>query len=130
MEGLDQFEDQNYMSLETLRRDGRAVATPVWFAEEGEVFYIYSLANAGKVKRIRNNPRVRIAPCDARGRVKGEWADAEALILDTRGAEHGHNLLNQKYGILKRVGDFFSRLRKRQRAVVAIRLTGPSNSRQ
>jgi hypothetical protein len=124
---LDQFEKQKYLSLESYRKDGRAVATPVWFAQERGIFYIYSLADAGKVKRIRNNSRVRIAPCDARGKLKGSWVDAEASILDASGAEHGHNLLNQKYGALKRIGDFFSKLRKRKRAVIAIRLTAPEN---
>lgn len=119
--GLEQFVDQKYLSLESYRKDGRAVATPVWFVEEAGVFYIYSLADAGKVKRIRNNPRVRIAPCDLRGNLKGSWVDAEARILDPSGAEYGHKLLNQKYGAVKRIGDFFSKFRKRTRATVAIR---------
>jgi len=119
--GLEQFVDQKYLSLESYRKDGRAVATPVWFAEEAGVFYIYSLADAGKVKRIRNNPRVRIAPCDLRGNLKGSWVDAEASILDPKGADYGHKLLNQKYGAVKRIGDFFSKLRKRVRVTIAIR---------
>jgi PPOX class probable F420-dependent enzyme len=118
---LSQFEDQKYLSLESYRKDGRAVATPVWFAEEAGVFYIYSLADAGKVKRIRNNPRVRIAPCDLRGKLKGSWVGAEARIQDPSGAEHAHKLLNQKYGAVKRIGDFFSKLRKRKRVTIAIR---------
>ena len=124
--GLDQFEGQKYLSLESYRKDGRAVATPVWFAEEAGVFYIYSLADAGKVKRIRNTPRVRIAPCDVRGKLKGPSVDAEAHILDASGEEYGHTLLNQKYGLLKRIGDFFSRLRSRKRAVIAIRPAAPA----
>ena len=123
--GLDQFEDQKYLSLESYRKDGRAVATPVWFAREAGVFYIYSLADAGKVKRIRNNPRVRIAPCDLRGNLKGSWVEADARILDPSGSEHGHKLLNQKYGAVKRIGDFFSKLRKRIRVTIAIRSAEP-----
>ena len=124
--GLNQFTNQKYLSLESYRKDGRAVATPVWFAEEGGVFYVYSLADAGKVKRIRNNSRVRIAPCDLRGKLTGQWVDSEAHILDESGAEFGHNVLNRKYGVLKRIGDFFSKLRKRKREVIAIRVAGPS----
>ena len=115
-----QFAGQKYLSLETYRKTGAPVQTPVWFAEQKGVFFIYSLANAGKMKRIRNNPRVRIAPCDFRGNVKGEWVDAEARILDRAGAESAHRLLNRKYGFVKRLGDFFSRLRKRERATVAL----------
>lgn len=71
------------------------MVTPMWFAEENGTFYIYSLANAGKVKRIRNNPRVRIVPCDARDKPIGEWVEAKARILDEREATLGHKLLNK-----------------------------------
>ena len=121
-EKLAQFNNQKYLSLETYRKSGAAVATPVWFAEDGGVFYIYSLANAGKVKRIRNNSHVRVAPCDMRGKLTGEFVDAEARILDRAGEEKGHRLLNKKYGLLKRIGDFMSKLRKRERAVIAIEI--------
>jgi uncharacterized protein len=117
-----QFAGQKYLSLESYRKNGTPVSTPVWFAEDDGVFYVYSLANAGKVKRIRNNPRVRIMPCDIRGNPKGEWADAEARIADAATAVKGHKLLNKKYGLLKRVGDVFSKLRKRERAVVTIQV--------
>jgi PPOX class probable F420-dependent enzyme len=117
-----QFEDQKYMNLESYRKNGTPVATPVWFAEDGGVFFIYSLADAGKVKRIRNNPRVRIVPCDVRGKPKGTWVDASAKIADAATAAKGHQLLNQKYGLLKRVGDVFSKLRKRERAVITIQV--------
>ena len=120
-EKLAQFADQKYVNLATYRKNGAPVYTPLWFAEEGGQLYVYSLANAGKVKRIRNNPRVRIAPCDIRGNVKGEWVEAEARILDPAAATHGHELLTKKYGLFKRLGDFFSKLRKRERVVMTIR---------
>jgi uncharacterized protein len=117
---LPQFANQKYLNMETYRRTGKPVATPVWFAEENGTLYIYSLANAGKVKRIRNNPKVRIVPCDMRGNPKGEWVEAKARILDERGATLGHKLLNKKYGWMKRIGDAFSKLRQRQRVVIAM----------
>src|SRR5690242_11851491 len=100
----EQFAGEKYLSLESFRQNGTAVATPVWFAQDARVFYIYSLANAGKVKRIRSNPRVRIAPCDIRGGLKGDWVDARARILDDAGAQRAHRLLDQKYGLIKRIG--------------------------
>ena len=118
--GLTQFASQRYLNMETYRKTGEPVATPVWFAEENGTFYTYSLANAGKVKRIRNNPKVRIVPCDVRGKPKGEWVEAKARILDERGAVLGHRLLNEKYGWMKRIGDAFSKLRKRQRVVISM----------
>jgi len=121
-EKLAQFADQKYLSVESYRKNGLPVATPVWFVEQDGVIYIYSLANAGKVKRIRNNPHVRIAPCDFRGKTAGEWVEAEARILDRAGEDKGHHLLNQKYGWLKKIGDVLSKLRKRERAVIAIQV--------
>lgn len=117
---LTQFANQKYLNMETYRRTGKPVATPVWFAEENSTLYIYSLANAGKVKRIRNNSKVRIVPCDMRGKPKGEWIEAKARILDERGATLGHNLLIKKYGWMKRIGDVFSKLMQRKRVVIAI----------
>jgi PPOX class probable F420-dependent enzyme len=121
-QNLGQFEDQKYVNLETYRKSGAGVATPVWFAEDAGRFYIYSLADAGKVKRIRNNPRVRMMPCDIRGGPKGEWVEGRARILDSVEAERGHSLLNKKYGLMKRIGNVFSKLMHRERTVIAIEI--------
>ena len=86
---LSQFAGEKYLNLETYRKNGKAVATPVWFAQDGGVLYIYSLADAGKVKRIRNNPRVRVAPCDMRGKLEGEWVEARARIVQGDEAAKG-----------------------------------------
>jgi len=119
---LAPFAGQKYLNLESFKRDGTPVRTPVWFAEEQGVLYVYTLANAGKVKRIRRNPRIRIAPCTMRGTVTGPWVEAEATIVDTTTTAHGHALLRHKYGWMKRMGDLFSRLMHRERVVIAIRL--------
>ncbi len=121
-EALAQFANQKYLSLESLKRDGTPVQTPVWFAEEVDILYIYTLAKAGKVKRIRRNARVRIAPCTMRGKVTGRWVKAEAHIVDAETDEHGHMLLLQKYGWMKRFGNLFSGLMNRDRVVMTIRL--------
>ena len=52
----------------------------------------------------------------------GTWVDATARILDAQDAARGHQLLNQKYGWIKRIGDAVSRLRRRPRVVIAIEL--------
>jgi PPOX class probable F420-dependent enzyme len=120
---LEGFTHQRYLNLQTYRRTGQPVATPVWFAVDRNVIYVYSLAAAGKVKRIRNNPKVRIAPCDARGTLKGAWVEATARIVDEREAAPAHDLLIAKYGWLKRMADLFRKIRPRPRAVIAIILT-------
>lgn len=118
-ESLKHFVGEKYLNLETYRKSGTPVRTPVWFAAEDGALYVYSLAGAGKVKRIRNNQRVRIVPCTVRGRPKGDWVEARARIVEQAEAEYGHRLLNKKYP-LKRIGDWFSRLRRRKQAVIAI----------
>ena len=109
---IAQFANAKYLNLETFRKTGVGVRTPVWFAQEGDTFYVYTLPNAGKTKRIRNNPRVRVAPCDMRGNLRGAWVDARARICEDPEAAHGQELLRRKYGWMKIIGDFFSRLRR------------------
>jgi PPOX class probable F420-dependent enzyme len=119
---LAPFVGQRYLNLESYKRDGTPVQTPVWFAEDRGVLYVYTRANAGKVKRIRRHPRIRIAPCTMRGTVTGPWVEAEATIVDATTAAHGHALLRQKYGWMKGIGDVFSRIMQRERVVIAIRV--------
>lgn len=121
-EKLVQFAGHKYLNLETYRRNGEAVRTPVWFAEDVGVLYIYSLAEAGKIKRIRRNPRVRIAPCTMRGEVRGDWVDAAARLLDGEAAARGDELLDRKYGWQRKLGNWMRRIFPKERVVVAINL--------
>ncbi len=118
----EQFAGQKYINLETFRKNGQGVKTPVWFAEGDGVFYFYTVAESYKVKRIRNNPKVRIAPCDMRGNLKGEWVDASARELQGTEAKRADDLLNRKYGLVKRIINFLGKLRGNTRAAFAIQL--------
>jgi PPOX class probable F420-dependent enzyme len=110
-----------YISLETFRRNGQGVRTPVWFAAEAGVTYVYTLAGSGKAKRIRRDGRVRIAPCDSRGRVAGAWTDARAAIAGPDDYRRGMALLNRKYWPWKQVLDFSVLfMRRHERVVLAI----------
>ena len=137
-DAIAQFARAKYLSLETFRKSGVGVKTPVWFAQAAEspspaapasrtaskaIFYVYSESSAGKLKRIRNNPRVRIAPCNFRGRLRGEWMDAQARICDGEEAVRGQHLLRRKYGLQKIIGDFFSRLMGHGQALIVIEVT-------
>lgn len=123
------FAGQKYLSLETFRKSGEGVRTPVWFASaEGHggsggvtVLYIYTIGNTGKVKRIRNNPLVRVAPCDMRGNVTGEWIASRAEILQGDAAAHGMQLLNRKYFPWKQLLGIFAFFSRRERVVMALR---------
>jgi PPOX class probable F420-dependent enzyme len=124
-----QFAKAKYLSLETFRKNGVGVRTPVWFAQqppdesgtlaERGLFYVYSEADAGKVKRIRNNPKVRLARCNFRGDLRGEWLEGRARICSDDEAARAQQLLRHKY-LLKIVGDFFSRLMGHKQTVIAV----------
>jgi PPOX class probable F420-dependent enzyme len=134
-DAIGQFAKARYLNLESFRKTGVGVRTPVWFAQDsgsptraefspngGSVFYVYSTPDAGKVKRIRNNPRVRVAPCSFRGNLRGAWVEARARICAGAEAAHGQDLLRRKYGWMKIAGDFFSRPRGRTQTVIAIHM--------
>jgi len=122
--------EANYLSLATFRKTGLQVCTPVWFAEEDGCFFLFSNDNAGKVKRLRNSTRARVAPCDMRGRVRGEWHEAQAhLLQDPEEIRRAHHALRKKYGWQMATLDFFAGLsgRKRRRAYIAVRLDENNN---
>ena len=86
-----------YISLTTFRKNGAAVATPVWFGEEGSKLYVMTRSDMGKAKRIRNNPRVRVAPCTIRGKVTGPELEAVARLLPQEEHAHAREEINRKY---------------------------------
>ncbi len=121
MDALERFAGHKYLSLETFRKSGVGVRTPVWFAEQDGELLLYTLADSGKVKRIRKDPRVRIAPSDMRGKLLGDWSQATARFLEGEEARRAHAALNRKYW-LKRLFDWSSKLRKTRRVCIALRL--------
>jgi PPOX class probable F420-dependent enzyme len=100
--------NQKYISLKTFRKNGAAVATPVWFGEEADKLYIMTRSDMGKTKRIRNNPQVQVAPCTIRGKVTGAEFAALARILPKEEHAHARQTINRKYW-LARLTSIFSR---------------------
>ena len=127
--GFAAFAGHKYLNIETFKKNGEGVKTPVWFAADPSAavdsaeakLYVYTISASGKVKRIRNNGGVKIAPCDMRGRVLGEWVAARAEIVTGAEVEHGMELLNKKYLPWKHLLDFFASFRRRERTVFVIR---------
>jgi uncharacterized protein len=94
-----QFDKAKYLNLGTFRKTGVRVDTPVWFAEDGDFFYVLSNNQAGKIKRIKNGSRCQIAPCTMLGKLTGEWQDSNAFIIcDETEARRAHQALKRKYG--------------------------------
>lgn len=102
--GFEQLRGHKYCLLLTYKRSGEAVPTPVWFGLGERALYVRSEANVAKVKRIRNDPSVRVAPCSVRGRPLGPPADGRARVLqepsETDAAEAA---LQANYGLGRRV---------------------------
>ena len=108
---FDDVSRARYVSLTTFTKDGRPKPVPVWIARDGDRAVVITEKNAWKVKRIRNTPRVTLAVCDMRGKVKGDSVEAVARVLDDSQTEHVYRAINQRYGIVGRVFSFFSKLR-------------------
>ncbi len=119
---LAQFAGQTYLSIETYRKSGQAVPTPVWFLECDGMLYVHTSAHSGKVKRIHNNPRVRVTPSDMRGKPKGEWVEGQAHLMDAAEAERVDKLFNKKYGLPKRMFDFLRSLQGGTAVVLEIKI--------
>ncbi|HMB66590.1 MAG TPA: PPOX class F420-dependent oxidoreductase [Candidatus Bathyarchaeia archaeon] len=121
---LSQFTGKKHISIETYRKTGDPVRTPVWFVEENGELFVRTDSDTGKIKRIRNNPRVRVATSNMRGTVKGSWVEGEARIIDPESSKHVFSLLRKKYGIPYRLIRFTERFsRSKSRPVgLAIRI--------
>lgn len=111
---------QQFMNLFTYRKSGAAVKTPVWFAQRGERLYVFTTAEAGKVKRIRNNPQVLVGPADRAGNPLGPTAPARARLLAPEEVEAAKQALDEKYGLMKAAFDFVGTLRGMKRAYIEI----------
>ncbi|MBW2315368.1 MAG: PPOX class F420-dependent oxidoreductase [Deltaproteobacteria bacterium] len=125
------LDQERYVSLVTYRKTGRAVATPVWFALAGERFYVFTEADAGKVKRLRNDARVQLSGCNVRGKVHGAPYDGRAAVTDTpESIARAYDALRAKYGWQMRVTNLFSRLAGRidGRAMLEIEVDGPAST--
>ena len=117
--------DARYINLESFKKDGNGVKTPVWCAPLDGSIVVFSEGEAYKVKRVRRNPKVRVAECDVRGKVLGPWHDGSCVVVeDPAKEERAYAALRQKYGYQMRMLDFFSGIagKKKKRKVLEITL--------
>lgn len=108
---FDDVSRAQYVLLTTFTKDGRPKPTPIWIARDGDRALVITEKNSWKVKRIRNTPRVTLAVCDMRGKPKSEAVEAVASVLDESQTEMVYRAINERYGIVGRVFNFFSKLR-------------------
>ena len=98
---FEQLEGAKYISLTTYRKDGRGVATPVWFSEAAGRLYVMTRGDSPKIKRLGRNPRVEVAPCTIRGRVTGGATAATARVLPESDWPRARNLIRKKYWLAR-----------------------------
>ena len=117
------FQKQEYLNLETFRKNGQGVKTPVWFAQEGDARYVWTQADSGKAKRVRRETpvSVNIAPCKPDGSPLGEWVPALASRDDSLEAvEHVRKLMVKKYGLMFHGFALMGKLRKAEYTAIKI----------
>jgi PPOX class probable F420-dependent enzyme len=120
---IDALAEEPYVLVTTFRRDGTPVPTAVWVVADGDALAIWTVAGSGKVKRIRNNPDVTVAPCDLRGRPRGRAVNARAEALSRQDTDRVRELLKNKYGLQARLTLLGSRLRRGDEGTIAISIT-------
>ena len=92
---------KKYLSLASFRKNGQAVRTPLWFAEQAGKLYVMTRDDSWKYKRIRNNPRVLVAPCTVRGRITGPEVEGRARILSAQEFPAARRTLERKYWLMR-----------------------------
>jgi uncharacterized protein len=98
---------QRYVSLTTFKRDGTPVSTPVWVvSDDGRRLLVWSGAKTWKVRRLRRDPRVLVAPSTFKGKERGDRVAGRARLIPDPGID---NLLRRKYGWQKRALDLLNR---------------------
>ncbi|MCD0449958.1 PPOX class F420-dependent oxidoreductase [Actinocorallia sp. API 0066] len=114
---------EKYVLVTTFRKDGTGVPTPVWVVRDGNALGIWTVADSGKVKRIRNRADVLVGPCDVRGNPTGDPVPGTAELCSPEDTAAYRTLLRSKYGILGSLTLLGSRLRRGDQGTVGIRIT-------
>ena len=121
---LAEMADEQFVSLTTFRRSGAPVATVVWIARDGDTLVVTTVADSGKVKRLRNDPRVELRPSNRRGAVADDASVATGTAEVTAPDERSTAALRRKYGLQYRLITGFERVLARgRRERVILRMT-------
>jgi len=118
MEFTDLF-DAEFISIETFRKNGKGVSTPVWQTPEDGKMYVWTVSTSGKVKRIRNNNHIRVCRCDVRGNPLSDWVNASARLLDNE-----TDIQQQRQRLAAKYGERFKQFDEIERERIVIEI-GP-----
>ena len=110
IEKLAMFKGQKYLCLETYKKNGQGVKTPVWFVISDGIIYVATAQSSGKIKRLTNDKSVKIAPSNYKGDPKGDWVDGQTFFGNESELNLTMSLRNKKYGLVSKIiGMFVSR---------------------
>jgi hypothetical protein len=109
MSNLEEIESEKCISLETYRKNNEPVKTPVWFVIKNDLIYVVTRDQTGKVKRLRNNQQVKIATCNFKGKIKGQWISGTAKILTEEETKDAVKWREKKYGLMAKIAKFLSK---------------------
>ncbi|MEV8540474.1 PPOX class F420-dependent oxidoreductase [Streptomyces sp. NPDC051572] len=123
-QALDRIGKGGHVSLTTFRRNGQAVPTPVGGLAQDGALYVLTPPETGKVKRIRNNPQVTIAPCNMKGTVPADApaVRATARLLDPAETARVQEMMRRRF-FMYRLVHLLDRALGRERRLVAIAVT-------
>jgi PPOX class probable F420-dependent enzyme len=104
--------ESRYVNITTYRRNGEGLSNPMWIAPDGDRLVMVTSADSAKVKRLRRDPRIRLARSDARGRVPDEAVmfEATAELLDDEGTASAQRGIKAKYGLQATLIDLYNGL--------------------
>lgn len=119
---MDLLGASQYVSLTTYRKDGSAVATPLWVVRDGAALAVWTPTESWKVKRIRRDPRVSVAPCTFRGQLIGEPVAGRAELMTAAETERVRDLIRRKYGLYGRLTIWASLRRRGPQGTIGLRV--------
>jgi len=105
---INDLKGHHYCVLVSYRKNGQPIPSPLWFGVADAKVYFLTSPDGYKVKRIRNNPEVRVAPCDSRGKPKGPPFIGKARILSTGEVPLAERTIKSNYGIGRRIYTMFT----------------------
>jgi PPOX class probable F420-dependent enzyme len=117
---------EQFVSLATFKKDGTAVATPMWIGRDGDQLFFWTPADSWKAKRAKNNPRVVLAPCNRGGKVREGAVPIDGVadvITEPATVQRLAGVIRRKYGLMFIVVTFIERLlARKQKPRVVLRI--------
>lgn len=111
---------ETFISLITFKRNGEGRPTPVWFTSIDGNLYVFTELHSWKVRRIRNNPNVLIAPCKFDGTETGERLAAKARLLSIAESPEVLDAFLQKYGIQFKFFNLMGKLKRAENILIEL----------